>query len=62
MDVQFRNHGSIWLAQPLTAAAGDWIAEHIPEDAQYWGDAVVIEPRYVAAIAEGMANDGLEIE
>jgi hypothetical protein len=61
-DVQFTDHGSIWLAQPLTPAAQDWIAEHIPDDALWHGHALVIEARYLGHIVQGMAAAGLRIE
>jgi hypothetical protein len=62
-DLSFANHGSIWLMTPETPAGEEWIADHIPEDAQlFWGrNSIVIEPRYVRAIVEGAAADGLEV-
>jgi hypothetical protein len=59
MDVQFENHGSLWLARPLTTAGKAWIENNISDEAQWFGLALVIEPRYVPDIVEGMANDGL---
>ena len=61
LDVAFEDHGSIWLARPYTPAADDWIAEHIPGDAQFLGGALVIEPRYVPDIVQGMQGDGLTV-
>ncbi len=60
-DVNIENHGSLVLIRPLTEAASDWLDENISEDAQHFGGAVVVEPRYVEAIVEGMQNDGLEV-
>ena len=60
-DVKIENHGSLVLLRPLTEAASDWLDENISEDAQHFGAAVVVEPRYVEAIVEGMQNDGLEV-
>ncbi len=60
-DVKIENHGSLVLIRPLTEAASDWLDENISEDAQHFGGAVVVEPRYVEAIVEGMQNDGLEV-
>lgn len=61
MDVNVENHGSIVLVRPLTAQACQWCDDHIPDDAQWFGKAVVVEPRYVAAIVQGMQNDGLTV-
>lgn len=62
MDFAFINCGSIWLLQPQTEAASDWTDEHIPEGAMTWGTAIVVEPRYVEDIAEGIQTDGLTVE
>jgi hypothetical protein len=61
MDLSVRNEGSIFLLQPHTEAAHDWIAEHIPEDAMTFGDAVVVEHRYIADIVNGAIADGLAV-
>lgn len=61
-DFIFSCHGTVTLLYPATEAARDWIAEHIPEDAQRLGEAVAIEPRYAGDILEGAMNDGLTIE
>ena len=60
-DLVVQDHGSIVLLRAQTAAGRDWIAEHIPSDAQWWSGAVVVEPRYIGAIIDGAINDGLEV-
>ncbi|MGA7554145.1 MAG: hypothetical protein WA744_03915 [Candidatus Acidiferrales bacterium] len=38
------------------------MGEHLPMDdpeTQFWGEAIVIEPRYVASIVDGILADGL---
>ena len=62
MDVRFEDHGSQWLARPLTAAAQAWIREHVSIDAQYSGGALVIEPRHVPDIYRGMTEAGLAVQ
>jgi hypothetical protein len=55
-------HGSIWLIYANTETGQAWVAEHIDEEATRWhSGAVVVEPRYVAAIAEGAMADGLTV-
>lgn len=61
MDVRVENHGSIILVNPLTGPAIDWVADNLPDDVQMFGNAIVVEPRYVGAIIDGMINDGLEV-
>jgi len=58
-DLQFENHGSIVTMRALTDAGRDWIAEHIGDDALMWGDATVIEGRYLADIVHGARDAGL---
>lgn len=61
IDVEIHHEGSIVLFEPKTPAAHDWIAENLPEDAQFWASSVVVEWRYAEDIAYGMRNDGLEV-
>ena len=60
-DFLLENHGSIFLLQPLSPAANDWVAENLPEDHLTFGSAVVVEPRYIADIVRGAQADGLVI-
>ena len=60
-DFSVENHFTIFLLRPLTPAAESWIDEHIPEDAQHFGNAVVVEHRYISDIVEGICNDGLAV-
>lgn len=53
------NHFTIFLLRPLTPAAESWIDEHIPEDALNFGNAVVVEHRYIVDVVQGIQNDGL---
>ncbi len=61
MDIHYTNHGSLITMRPLTNAAREWIAEHLPEDVLTFGSSyVAIEPRYFSDIAYGAQEDGLE--
>ena len=55
------NHGTIWLFRPLTAEAQAWVDEKIDTAAGFFADAVVVEHRYIGAIVEGAAADGLRV-
>ena len=61
VDATFSNQGSIWLLHPQTQTARDWMDDHCPADGehQYFGRALVVEPRYVASIYELATADGL---
>jgi hypothetical protein len=61
MDVTIQNEGTIVLFHLLTPAAEEWVDEHVPEDAPWFGAALVVEHRYAADLGNGMAADGLEV-
>jgi hypothetical protein len=61
-DFRLENHGSLFSLRPLNASAKEWMAEHLPMDkpeTQFWGEAIVVEPRYLAPIVDGIVGDGL---
>lgn len=60
-DFRVANHGSIALVTPQTAAARAWVDEHLPEDHLTFGGGVVVEPRYLDDILEGITVDGLSL-
>ncbi len=60
-DLSVQNEGSLFLLLPLTSGGKSWIDEHIPEDAMWFSNGVVVEPRYIADIVQGAINDGLEV-
>lgn len=60
-DVIVWNHGSVVLIRPVTDAAEQWIDEHVQDDAQWFGPALVVEPRYVDDLIAGMREAGLEV-
>lgn len=60
-DFEVRGHyGSLVLVVPLTQAARDWVTENVEETAQWFGGALVVEPRYAPTLVKGMRDDGLE--
>ena len=44
-----------------TAAARQWVTDHVQDDAQFFGDALVVEWRYAKDLARGIVNDGLTV-
>jgi hypothetical protein len=60
-DFRVDDHGSIVLITPITDAAEAWVDENLPDSAMTFGSAVVIEPRYVGPILEGISADGLTV-
>jgi predicted thioesterase len=53
--------GTVYLLHPLTDAAREWVAEHLPEDAQRLGNAIAVEHRYIRDIVYGARHDGLAV-
>ena len=61
-DFKVENHGSIVLVRALNPAADRWLNDNvIGEETQLWGDAVVVEPRYVADLVEGIQSEGMTV-
>ena len=62
IDLQFTNHGSIITCEPVSEAGQAWLADHVDlEEAQFFGNAVAMEPRYAWDICEGARLDGLSV-
>lgn len=62
MDAKVTSHGSIFLVHPHSEAAIKWLEEHISEDSQRMGEAVVVEHRYIVDLVRGMIHDGLDVK
>jgi hypothetical protein len=58
-DVLVRNEGTLFLFCPLTPAAKEWVKQHVQADAQWFGNALVVEHRYALGLAHGMKDAGL---
>jgi hypothetical protein len=58
-DVLVRNEGTVFLFCPLTPLAKEWIDEHVQTDAQWFGNALVVEHRYAWGLTKGMEDEGL---
>ena len=61
-DLRFEDHGSLLLLRPLTNAGGAWLLSTAPTEVQYWGNALVVEPRFAAGVVQAAVADGLEVE
>lgn len=61
MKIWMENHGSLWLARPMDDAARQWLKETAPEEAQFFGDALAMEPRYVEGFENAVVDAGGEL-
>jgi hypothetical protein len=60
-DLSVQNEGSIFLLRANTNVGQEWLDDHIGDDAQTWGGAIVIEHRYITDVVSGAINDGLTV-
>ncbi len=60
IDVTVENHGSIVLLRPITSNARAWIDENVAWE-QSFGNAIVVEPRYVGDIVIGLIEAGFVV-
>jgi hypothetical protein len=56
------NHGTIVLVRPHSDDVKSWLEEHTDEEAQWFGSALVVEPRYVAPIVEALVEEGYALQ
>jgi hypothetical protein len=61
VDVHVINHGSIILFHLNTPEASAWVEGNVTAEAQFFGTALVVEPRYVVDLVAGMREAGLEV-
>jgi len=61
-DLRIENHGSLFLVRPDSDAGRKWLKDTAPEDAQFLGDAMAVEPRYIGLVIECAQADDLEVE
>ena len=61
-DYEFRSHGSVWLCSPQSLEAERWLHAHAPVGSQWFQRALLVEPRYVMALAEQLEVDGYTTE
>lgn len=57
-DFVVENHGSICLLRCKTEAARAWVIENAPH-ANWWAGSIVVEPRYIESVVDGIEGDGL---
>jgi hypothetical protein len=60
-DFSIENHGRIFLFRMNTSAASEWVSENVQSEAQFFGDALVVEHRYARDLATGITEAGLVI-
>lgn len=60
-DFTFENHFSLWLVRPNNRSAAEHLRENVSDEAQWMGDALAVEPRYISDLAESLQDAGFTI-
>lgn len=60
-DIRVENHGSIMLFRPLNDGARKHLEENVQDDAQWFGGALVVEPRYAEGLAANLEAEGYRL-
>ena len=56
------DHGSIVLIRPLSSDVQAWIEENVDPEAQWFGGALVCEPRFAEDIVHALAEEGFALQ
>jgi len=62
VDFIAQNEGSLVLLRPMNHAAKQWLIDNVgtpADEVQWFGGALVVEPRYLNDLVDGARADGL---
>jgi hypothetical protein len=48
------------MLRPLNDASRNWLGQMAPEEAEFWGDSLAMEPCYITAIVKAFEDAGGE--
>jgi hypothetical protein len=54
--ITIEDHGTIALLTPGNEAVRTWLVENTADDAQWHGASLVVEPRYLEDLVQGLLN------
>jgi hypothetical protein len=62
-DFRITYRGTVTTITPLTDRCREWVEANVEIEAwQRFGNAIVVEPRYIEQLAEAMIEEGLVVE
>ena len=61
-DFRVTGGGTIYLVHPLNKHAAKHLKENVQEDAQWMGDALAVEHRYIVDLIIALRQHGYEVE
>lgn len=59
VDFTIENHGSLFCIRPRNPEAVKWLRDTCPEDAQFLGNGMAVEPRYLDGVLNAIDEAGL---
>lgn len=62
VEVHGQRGDTVFLFRPITEAARQWIEENVQADAQWFGNGLAVEHRYVEDLINGMLADDLKVD
>ena len=62
IDFNLADFDTVALLTPVTHAAEEWVADHLPRDVIRWGGGIAIEARNVAHVVQRICESGLSVE
>lgn len=60
-DLAVEHHGSVCLIRPYTQEGDAWLQRTAPDDAQFMGKAMAVEPRYIQGVIEAARAAGMKV-
>jgi hypothetical protein len=61
-DVMARSHGSVWMFEPVSPRAKEWVKENVAVEGWAWmGPAFAVDHRYADNLISGMVDAGMEV-
>jgi hypothetical protein len=61
-DVLVSNEGTLFLFTPVSDLARLWLVSNVQHDAQWFGQALVVEHRYARDLALGLMEAGFNLQ
>lgn len=58
-EVRIEQHGSLALVTPVSQAAQEWLVANVHQDSLWYGGSLVVEPRYLDGLIDGLVEAGL---
>lgn len=60
-DLIVWNGGSLMMVRPVSDAGKEWLDQTAPDDAQFLGDSMAVEWRYIEGVVNAARDAGLEV-